>query len=223
MLPAVMVQQLSVLLPNDFTAEPRVHLGSYFEIDVCAFEEHEPREPNWTATDAPGSVATATWAAPQPTLTVDADLAEQYEYAVHIFDQERGRKLVAAVEIVSPGKKDRPENRRTFVAKCAALLQQNVSVSIVDVVTIRNFNLYVDLLTLIDRADPAFAPQPPAIYATTCRGRKIGGAPRLETRAYPLALGQPLPKLPLWLTEELAIALDLEAAYEETCRVLRIA
>jgi len=28
--------------------------------------------------------------------------------------------------------------------------------------------------------------------------------------------------LPLWLTEELAIELDLEAAYEETCRVLRI-
>jgi hypothetical protein len=32
-----------------------------------------------------------------------------------------------------------------------------------------------------------------------------------------------LPKLPIWLNEELAVDLDLEAAYEETCRALRIA
>jgi hypothetical protein len=50
-----------------------------------------------------------------------------------------------------------------------------------------------------------------------------GRAPKLETWAYPLSVGQPLPTLPLWLSEELAVSLDLEASYEETCRVLRIA
>ncbi|MBI4605341.1 MAG: DUF4058 family protein, partial [Planctomycetes bacterium] len=157
------------------------------------------------------------------TLTVDADLADQYEYEVHVYDQSRGRRLVAAVEIVSPANKDRAESRRAFVTKCAALLQQNVCVSIVDPVTTRNFNLYADLLKLLDRTDPAFGPHSPCLYAATCRGRRIGRTPRLETWAYPLAVGQPLPKLPIWLTEELAIELDLEAAYEETCRVLRIA
>jgi hypothetical protein len=34
---------------------------------------------------------------------------------------------------------------------------------------------------------------------------------------------QPLPCLPLWLTEDLAVPLDLEASYEQTCRDLRIA
>ena len=38
MWPGAMVQQLSRELPPEFTAEPRVHLGSYFEIDVCAAE-----------------------------------------------------------------------------------------------------------------------------------------------------------------------------------------
>jgi hypothetical protein len=38
----------------------------------------------------------------------------------------------------------------------------------------------------------------------------------------PLTIGQPLPTLPLWLNDELAVALDLEESYEETCRVLRI-
>ena len=44
----------------------------------------------------------------------------------------------------------------------------------------------------------------------------------LETWAYPLTLGQALPTLPLWLTDKLAVPLELEECYEETCRVLRI-
>jgi len=35
-------------------------------------------------------------------------------------------------------------------------------------------------------------------------------------------VGQPLPLLPLWLAENLAVPLELEATYEETCRILRI-
>ena len=45
-----------------------------------------------------------------------------YEYEVRIYDAERGRHLVAAIEIVSPANKDRPEHRDAFVGKCAALL-----------------------------------------------------------------------------------------------------
>jgi len=37
-----------------------------------------------------------------------------------------------------------------------------------------------------------------------------------------LAVGQPLPSLPVWLSETLTMTLELEASYEETCRVLRI-
>jgi hypothetical protein len=38
-----------------------------------------------------------------------------------------------------------------------------------------------------------------------------------------LQLGRPLPTLPLWLAEKCAVPVELEASYEETCRVLRIA
>jgi hypothetical protein len=41
---------------------------------------------------------------------VDVDLTDQYEYEVLVYDQSRGRRLVAAVEIVSPANNDRPEN-----------------------------------------------------------------------------------------------------------------
>ena len=37
------------------------------------------------------------------------------------------------------------------------------------------------------------------------------------------SLRKPLPTLPLWLADNLAVPLELEASYEETCRILRIA
>jgi hypothetical protein len=120
--------------------------------------------------------------------------------------------------------KDRPESRRAFVAKVAALLQRDVSVSLVDLVTIRQFNLYADLLELIGRSDPMLDAEPPALYAGTVRGRKrVPQRPMLDTWFYPIALGQPLPTLPIWLDVDLGVFLDLETSYEETCRVLRIA
>jgi len=214
------VQRLAPLLPEEYVAEPRVHLGTNFEIDVCAFE---PEFPATASRVENGGVATSVWAPPEPTLAVDVDPTEQYAYEVLVFDESRARLLVAAVELVSPGNKDRPETRREFVAKCAALLGQNVCVSIVDLVTTRQFNLYAELLDFFAVDDAKLSRSAPATYAATCRGRKVHTKPRFETWAYPLIVGQPLPTLPLWLTEDLAVSLDLEASYEDTCRVLRIA
>jgi hypothetical protein len=45
---------------------------------------------------------------------------------------------------------------------------------------------------------------------------------RLETWLRPLAIGQVLPTIPLWLDVDLAVPLSLEASYEETCAALRI-
>jgi hypothetical protein len=150
----------------------------------------------------------------------DPPAPDEYEVLVH--DSEGGRRLVAAIEIVSPANKDRPEHRRTFIARCAALLQHLVSVTILDLVTTRNFNLYRELLELIGQADASLGPEPPPLYAVACRTTKRGDAWLLETWAHALALGQPLPTLPLWLADNLAVPLELEACYEETCRVLRI-
>jgi hypothetical protein len=220
--PAIIVQRLVEVLPSEFTAEPRVHPGSYYEIDVCAYEDDEPKR-SWSSPANGGDgIATVRSAPPDPTLTVEVDLPEQYAYEVLVFDQSRGRYLVAAVEIVSPGNKDRAVSRRAFVAKCAALLQQGVCVSLVDLVTTRDFNLYIDLLSQLDLSDPAFLPRPSSTYAVTCRCRKIGDIQKLENWAYSLVVGQPLPKIPIWLSEDQNVMLDLETSYEETCRVLRI-
>ena len=186
--PVLMCLQLNEILPEEYAVEPRIHLGSSFEIDAIR----------------------------------DVEIAEEYAYEVLITDRSRGRQLVAALEIVSPANKDRPESRQAFVAKCAALLQNRICVSIVDLVTTRNFNLYGELLASIGESDPAFTPTSPATYAVTFRGHKVNERTRLEEWAYPLILGQPLPSLPIWLADDLHVLLDLESAYEETCKALRI-
>lgn len=221
--PMMMVLNLAPKLPKGFAAEPRVHLGTYFEIDVCTFDKDGNRD--WHSDPHPvtdGGVATATLAPPAPTLTVDVDFPDQYVYEVLIFDQTRDRKLVAAVEIVSPANKDRAESRQLFIAKCVNLLRNDVCVSLVDLVTVRRFNLYTELLTLLGQTDPSMSPDPPPIYAATCRKRRAGRRTKLDTWALPLVVGQPLPPLYIWLTETLTVLLDLEAAYEQTCRALQI-
>jgi len=163
----------------------------------------------------------ATLAVLSPTLTVEAELSEQDEYEVRIYDTERGRHLVAAIEIISPSNKDRPNTRQLFVGKVASLLEQGVCVSLVDLVTVRQANLYAELLTLLGRSDPALAPTPPHLYAVTLRTRK---PPKhralLDVWFYPMTVGELLPTLPIWLNPELRVMLPLETSYQETCRIL---
>lgn len=221
--PAMIVVAVNRKLPPRYVAAPRVHLGSFAEIDVTAYDKEETTATGPTMSSGEGGVATEVWTPPQPTISAVTDLPDQDEYEVRVYDTKRHRRLVAAVELVSPANKDRPENRRAFVAKCAALLQQRISVAIVDLVMARQFNLYSDLLELIGQSDPSLAPDPPLLYAAACRYMRQDNVWRFETWSRTLTLGLPLPTLPLWLANNFAVPLELEASYEEACRSLRIA
>jgi Protein of unknown function (DUF4058) len=219
--PMMMVQHLMKILPQGYSAEPRTRMGAYYEIDIGTFEDSD----NHSQDDLRGllTASGATLTMPAPTFTLDQDFPLQDGYEVLIFDSDRNRELVAAIELVSPSNKDRPEHRQMFVSKCANLLQMGVSVSIVDPVTIRRFNLYAELLSLIDQHDPAFAGDSPSTYVVTCRSRKVGRSPRFDAWTHRLEIGQPLPSLPIWLNESTGLLLNLEESYEETCRTFRIA
>ncbi|HYV39999.1 MAG TPA: DUF4058 family protein [Gemmataceae bacterium] len=218
--PMMIVASLTRKLPPRYVAAPRVHLGTSVEIDVAAYEKDST--PTINGNNGNGGIATAVWAPPKPTLAVTTDLPALDEYEVKVYDTKRGRRLVAAIELVSPANKDRPEHRTAFVAKCIALLENRVYVAIVDLVTTRHFNLYSELLETIKETDPCLGPEPPSIYAAACNARKTGEKWLLEGWANALALGKPLPTLPLCLAEDLVVPLDLEESYEETCRILRI-
>ncbi len=217
--PSMLVGRVRRLLPPGYIAEPRARMGQFFELDIAAFE-HENRAAD--TNDANSGMATVAQTITEPTVSADIDIADQHEYEVLIYDVGREKRLVAAVEFVSPGNKDRAEHRLAFVAKCSALLQRNVSVAIVDVVTNRNGNLYAELLGELGVTDPTLGVEPPSLYATSCRTRTNGHRNRFDAWAYPVVVGQPLPALPLWFEPDRAVTLDLEGSYEDTCQLLGI-
>ncbi len=228
--PMVIVQQLGKLLPPQFVAGPRIHLGSRAEVDVATFEHDVSRSfeatgsvPGSALSSIPGSVATEVWLASGPTLQVETELGEFDEYEVRIYDSSRNRRLVAVVELISPANKNRPESRQQFVSKCAALLKEHVSVVLVHIVPTREFNLYAELLRWVGRSDLVSDDAVPVMYAVACRWSLQGNRNMLESWNQKLQIGESLPILPLWLAENLAVPLDLEASYEKTCFDLRIA
>lgn len=216
--PGEIVRTLRGILPPGFRAGPNIHLGSPFEVDVSTYDIDSHLLDRGTT-----GGGTAVVTEPAPTLTVEADLSEQDIYEVQVYDTERGRRLVAAIELVSPSNKDRAASRELFVGKVASLLQKGVCVSIVDLVTIRTANLYADLLESLGQRDPVLEPVPPYLYAVTLRSRHPANRrSQLDAWFYPMMLGQPLPTIPIWLTPDLRVLLSLDTGYEETCTVLGI-
>jgi hypothetical protein len=101
-------------------------------------------------------------------------------------------------------------------------LQKKICVSIVDLVTVKRFNLYCEVLDVFGLTDPSFASDPPSTYAVTLRSHALATRSQLESWAYPMVVGQRLPLLPIWLANEHAISLDLEVSYQQTCSALRL-
>lgn len=222
MWPATIVRALSDVLPEPYFAAPGVHLGTLYEIDIGTYEGREPDPLGRQGGQDQGGLAVAAFAPPKPTLTVEPRLPNQDIYEVRIYESRRNRRLVAAIEIVSPSNKDRPETRGTFVSKVAALLKHDVCVSIVDVVSTSYFNLYAELLNFLETGDPTLGDDPTPMYAATLRMRYEGRRRLMDNWYHPLSVGASLPALAIWLTDTLGVSLDLEATYEEICRILRI-
>ena len=189
---AAMVERLNgTILPQGYLAQAQVHIGGWFEVDVATFETAS----SGANGAAEGGVAVQTWAPPATTLVFPAAFPDELE--VRVFSTRAGPTLVAAVELVSPGNKDRAEARRTLAAKCASYLAQGVGLIVVDIVTGRSANLHNELMTLIGQAGPFLFRADVSVYAAAYRPTRPPEGDRVELWPVPLVVGQPLPVLPL--------------------------
>jgi hypothetical protein len=212
----VIAQHLNQELPPDYFAEPEISLGPELEIDVAALEL--PR-----VSIEPEGVTTAVWSPPQPEISAKVDFSHLDCYEIRVYQDLGGAELRAAIELISPSNKDRPGSRQTFAAKCAGYLKQGIALVIVDIVTARQANLHAELFDMLEiktRRGPWSSPS--GLYAVAYRPVPVRKSPRIEVWTQALAIGQPLPLLPLWLSLELSLPLRLEESYLATCQSLRI-
>lgn len=208
----------TTLLPNQYRAEPQVHLGAKIEADVATWENTSSNGNSREKEN--GAVVLTPLVPPHPAETVLVDLDAIDVYEVRILNDQEASRLVAVLELVSPANKDRPEHRAAFAAKCIAYFRQQVSVIVVDIVTERHANLHQELLELLT-VEPVRSSNGD-LYAVSYRSRKEKQTWRLDYWPSVLQVNSPLSVVPLWLSAALSLPLDLETTYEETIQVLRI-
>jgi hypothetical protein len=208
------------VLPAGYYAEAQVHIGSRVEVDVATLGEELASAA--AGKNGPGGTMTATrWAPPVPALVMPATFPDEIE--IQVLGGPTGGHLVAAIELVSPGNKDRVEARRSFAGKCAAYLQTGVGLIVVDVVTDRQANLHDELIDLLEKPEEFHFPGGALLYAVAYRpARRDPGGDQIDIWPVPLAVGDPLPTLPLALRGAVTVPVDLEAAYAQARKRSRL-
>ena len=216
---AALVEKLNEdVLADEYFADMQVHVGSQVEVDVATLTERPPA--GGATGTAAATLAAPAWAPPATALVLPTVFPDEIE--VQVFSTATGNALVAAIELVSPGNKDRPETRRAFAAKCAAYLSRGIGLVVVDIVTSRLANLHNDVIALLGHAAPFLMEPAGATYAVAYRPSRQPGGDQIEIWPVPLAVGQPLPVLPLALRNAGTVPLDLEGTYSEARRRSRL-
>jgi hypothetical protein len=213
---SILTNQLNVgILPREYVAAPHVKIGTEVEIELGTLELYGSAENG-------GGTATAVYAPPPPALSIPITFPALDLFEI-LIRPEGSARLAAAIEFVSPANKDRAANRKAFAIKCASYLQEGAALMVVDIVTNRSGYLPQDIVDLSATSAATPLPHVDTLYAFACRTVTSPTNPnRLEAWPETLALGQPLPTLPLWLAADAVIGVPLEASYLETCKTLRI-
>jgi hypothetical protein len=200
------------ILPPGYIAAPFADRDGPIEIDVATLQTSAPAETH------EGENGTQPWSPGEPQLSVAVAWPAVDDVRVEVLTDDGDPRLVAAIELVSPRNKDRAKAREAFAAKCAENLRRGCGVVVVDVVTTRHADMHAEIMAMLE----AEGPGPGGLAAVAYRA--IGGEADGQLQVWPfaLAVGQPLPTLPLWLNGEIAVPLDLEASYTAACIDLRI-
>jgi hypothetical protein len=190
------------ILPQGYFAEMRAHIGPRIEVDVA----------NGVA------VAAYTSATVQTMPAVFPD-----EFEVLVFDTSAGPTLVGAIELVSPGNKDRADARRAFAIKCANYLHQGIGLVVVDIVTSRHANLHDELIDVLRHGPECRFPGGAHLCCVSYRPiHSETDEDRIELRFITLAVGQALPVVPLALRNGPTVPVDLETSYTQARRRSRL-
>ncbi len=158
-------------------------------------------------------LAAPVWTRPAPALVMPTVFLEEAE--VLVYNRNGGLTLVAAIELVSAGNKDRAEARQAFAAKCATFLHRGVGLVVIDVVTDRRANLHDEIVRLMGHYPACAFPHSAPLYAVAYEPARRETGEQIDVWPEPLAVGQALPTMPLPLRGHGCVPLDLESTYTE--------
>jgi len=196
------------LLPPEYYALPEQHAAG-FGPDVLTLQESEAEEDDGAVAKSAGSVTMLAKPKLKPTAETDMAFYRRKQSSIAV-RHVSGDRIVAMIEVVSPGDKAARKALNAFVSKAAELLEKQVHLLLLDL-------------------HPPGRRDPQGIHA--CVWEEIAGQEyrmpedkpltlasyeaALAVRAYVvhLAVGETLTDMPLFLEPEKAITVPLEATY----------
>jgi hypothetical protein len=195
------------VLPAGFQARPTEFIVG-IEPDVLLLQMADQPDLAHLQTQPALAEATATAVLPAP-----ADLP-----MVGIYSSYDTSRLVAIIEIVSPGNKDRREAVQAFVEKVLFLLQDGVHVMVLDVISLPGESIRRPILERLGLADTT--PVVSGLWcASYCALPTDDPLPHMMIRewAESVHIGQSLSALPLFLRlDQQWVMVDLQKTYAAT-------
>jgi hypothetical protein len=180
----------------------RAYLGSVPALTIAAGLE-EGAAPSGALTDRP-----------DPDFHAVSMLNPEPQLAVHVYHHGQ---LIAAVELVSPRNKDRPSSREFYRNRYLGYLWSGVHLMLIDVHRRPvGFSFVEAIVAEMQCRLPTG--MPPHAVSWDVGGRTPEGQRFLDGWYRQLAVGEPLPTLPLALTAERVLQIDLEKTYAEAAR-----
>jgi hypothetical protein len=151
---------------------------------------------------------------PEPDFRAVATLSPEPPSAVHIFRQGQ---LVAAIELVSPRNKDRPSSRDFYRNRYLGYLWSGVHLLLADVHRRPGGYSFPEAMAA-ELGCPFPVGLPPHAVSWNVGGSAPEGGRFFDGWYRPLAIGEPLPALPLVLAAGKSLLIDLEQTYSEAAR-----
>jgi hypothetical protein len=195
-------------LPSDYFALPEQSIRQPIP-DVLTLELSP-------SGDSPGQTATALAVSSAPPATSRVFRAEDCIYvhkASRVVVRHRHGRVVAVVEIVSPGNKASRNELRFFIEEASELIMQGIHLLIIDLFPPSRrdpqgiHKAIWDEFTDEDFELPADKPLTLAAY---------DAGPPPVAYVEPVGIGQALPDMPIFLKPDLYVPAPLEATYEST-------
>jgi hypothetical protein len=203
------------LLPPDFYAQAEQIAGEIGPDVLTLQTRGESREP----ADQPHG-ATALAEAP-PRVSHTAELTELDAYALKrrtlVIRHSSGDQIVALIEILSPGNKNRLRALERFIDKAVSVLIRGYHLMLIDPHPPGPFDpkgIHAALWS--DLGDERY--QPPPEKPLTLASYRAG--PRTSAYVEPIGVGQALPAMPLFLDEAWYVNVPLEPSYAEAYQTI---
>ncbi len=208
---------LNRILPEDYYALPE-QVAAGFGPDVLTLQGGSPDGANSSSEPHSGGTATALRTRPKTRFVAETDV-EFYrrKKSSIVIRHVSGDRIVAMFEIVSPGNKSNRSAFRASVEKACELLEHRIHLLIVDPLPPgpRDSNGVHAAIWDEVQAVPFELPtdQPLTLVAYECD---------MTTRAYveTVAIGEPLPDMPLFLEPDGCVMVPLEATYSTAFGVM---